>query len=233
MADQKSFTGFSDNRDSVSLPEELFTGLLPHISQANELKLILYCFWRMQRQSADFPYLLWEEVLQDDFLTGSLVEDSQQPGLALEAALQLAVAHNALLAAGSGQQRVVLLNSPAGRTVLDAIQQGKWRPQEQTDLPPEYFRERLNIYTLYENHIGPLTPMMAEALRDAEEQYPANWIAEAVDIAVKANKRSWRYVEAILRRWQEGGRDERRDRADHQTDYRKYTDGEFSDYIER
>jgi DnaD/phage-associated family protein len=233
MEDRKPFTGFAFTDESVSLPEEFFTVLLPHIAQADELKLILYCFWRMAHQSAEFPYLLWDEVLQDKWLTDSLLEQADQPQAALEKALQLAIRHNALLETESGSRRVLLLNTPAGRATLNAIQQGHWRPGQQSELPPDYFRERLNIYALYENHIGPLTPMMADTLKDAEEQYPANWIEEAIDIAVKANKRSWRYVAAILQRWQEGGRDERRDRADSQTDYRKYTDGEFSDYIER
>jgi hypothetical protein len=43
-------------------------------------------------------------------------------------------------------------------------------------------------------------------LRDAENTYPAEWIEEAMKIAVQYNKRSWRYVESFLRRWATEGK---------------------------
>ena len=50
--------------------------------------------------------------------------------------------------------------------------------------------------------------VIAETLHDAEDTYPIQWIEEAVRIAVENNVRRWKYVDAILKRWQEGGRDE-------------------------
>ena len=49
--------------------------------------------------------------------------------------------------------------------------------------------------------------MMAEILKDAEINYPAAWIEEAIELAVQNNSRRWKYVEAILRKWKENGRD--------------------------
>lgn len=66
----------------------------------------------------------------------------------------------------------------------------------------------LNIFTHYESNIGVLTPMIADALKDAEKVYPAGWIVEALALAVTNNKRNWRYCEAILKRWKESGKDE-------------------------
>jgi DnaD/phage-associated family protein len=73
-----------------------------------------------------------------------------------------------------------------------------------------------NVFKLYEENIGPLTPLIADALKDAEEIYSAGWIAEAIDLAAKNNKRSWKYAEAILKRWKEEGRAEKQNRRDHQ-----------------
>ena len=39
------------------------------------------------------------------------------------------------------------------------------------------------------------------------KEYPYLWIEHAVQLAVKNNARSWRYVEAVLRRWKEEGYD--------------------------
>ena len=55
----------------------------------------------------------------------------------------------------------------------------------------------------YEQEFGALTPMIADAIEDACKTYPAEWIPEAMEIAVKANKRSWNYVEGILKRCRE------------------------------
>jgi DNA replication protein len=49
--------------------------------------------------------------------------------------------------------------------------------------------------------------MMAEILKDAETLYPPAWIEEAIELAVQNNSRRWKYVEAILRKWKENGRD--------------------------
>ena len=91
--------------------------------------------------------------------------------------------------------------------------------------------DRQNIFRLYEENIGPLTPLIADALKDAEETYSPEWIAEAIDLAVRNNKRSWRYCEAILKRWKEEGRGEKQDRRDSEKDRDKYTKGEYADYI--
>jgi DnaD/phage-associated family protein len=52
---------------------------------------------------------------------------------------------------------------------------------------------------LYEQEIGAITPLIADAILDACDTYPIDWIPEAIEIAVSSNKRSWRYVEGILR----------------------------------
>ena len=91
--------------------------------------------------------------------------------------------------------------------------------------------ERPNIFRLYEQNIGPLTPLIAEMLQEAEKLYPPAWIEEAFKIAVEKNVRRWNYIEAILKSWQEEGRDQT-DRRNTAKDRRKYVEGEFADFIE-
>jgi DnaD/phage-associated family protein len=139
----------------------------------------------------------------------------------------------AAISEDEGEQTIYFLNTPKGRAAIQAIARGDWRPELDPALPLELVKDRPNIYRLYEEHIGPLTPMIAEALREAEGLYPESWVEEAIRIAVENNVRRWSYVEAILERWQEGGRDERKDRRDTEKDRRRYIEGEFSDYIEQ
>lgn len=66
--------------------------------------------------------------------------------------------------------------------------------------------ERPNIFFLYEQNIGLLTPMIASQLEDAADRYPADWVEAAFSEAVQRNKRNWKYISAILRRWETEGR---------------------------
>lgn len=66
--------------------------------------------------------------------------------------------------------------------------------------------ERPNIFSLYEQNIGLLSPLIAEELRDAAEHYPEEWIDAAFREAVQYNKRKWSYIRAILRRWETEGK---------------------------
>jgi DnaD/phage-associated family protein len=66
--------------------------------------------------------------------------------------------------------------------------------------------ERPNIFQLYEQNIGLLTPLLASQLEDAADHYPVDWIEAAFNEAVQRNKRNWKYISAILRRWETEGR---------------------------
>ncbi|OQX61677.1 MAG: hypothetical protein B5M51_07425, partial [Anaerolinea sp. 4484_236] len=111
------------------------------------------------------------------------------------------------------EQHLYFFNSPQGRAAVKAIQEGNWRPGKDTSPNPSLSIERPNIFQLYEENIGPLTPLIADALRDAESIYSATWIEEAIAIAVKNNVRKWNYIEAILHSWKEEGRYERKDKT--------------------
>jgi DnaD/phage-associated family protein len=71
-----------------------------------------------------------------------------------------------------------------------------------------------NPFTIYENNIGPMTPIIAEKIKLAEKDYPAAWILEAIKIAVERNKRNWRYIEGILNSWQTEGKDNGKSRTE-------------------
>jgi DnaD/phage-associated family protein len=64
-----------------------------------------------------------------------------------------------------------------------------------------------NLFSLYQDNIAMLTPMMADTLVDAEKTYPKQWLIDVIALAVENNKRSWRYCETILKRWQSEGKD--------------------------
>lgn len=87
----------------------------------------------------------------------------------------------------------------------------KWNQQKQWRVRSS----RPDIYTLYEQNIGALTPILSERLREAETLYPAAWIEEAFAQAANYNRRSWAYINKILETWLTDGREstEQRSRA--------------------
>src|SRR5690606_37380883 len=66
--------------------------------------------------------------------------------------------------------------------------------------------DRPNLFKLYEDNFGALTPMMAETIKADMETYQPDWIEDAMKEAVEYNARNWKYVQAILRNWQAKGR---------------------------
>lgn len=65
--------------------------------------------------------------------------------------------------------------------------------------------DRPNIFTVYEQNIGVLSPMIVEKLKYWDALVPEEWIEHSIRIAVENNKRNIAYAEAILRRWQDQG----------------------------
>jgi DnaD/phage-associated family protein len=158
--------------------------------------------------------------------------DVKELGLAAEElahGLEKAIKRGSILKVQKDTVMYFLLNSPRGRAAVQAIEKGKWNPADGVSAPP---LDRPNIFKLYEENIGPLTPLIADALKDAEQTYPDEWIAETIELAVKNNKRYWKYCEAILKRWKEEGRHGKKDQQDAVKSTERYTKSEFAEYLE-
>jgi len=233
---QNSFNGFPSGKVRfVSIPGPFFTDLLPQIDHLGELKVTLYALWFLEQMEGNFRSIRIEDYAGDEQFMRGMGRTREEGTARLEEGLERAVIRGTLLKASApgenGEEVFFFLNSPRGRAAIQAIQRGDWAPTSTLRQPIALNLERPNIFRLYEEHIGPLTPMIAETLREAEQTYPAQWIEEAVRIAVENNVRRWRYVDAILRSWQEEGRDDQ-NRGNSQKDRRRYVEGKFADFIE-
>ena len=227
------FEGFSEGKMSgVFLPSAFFRELLPNIDHTGELKVTLYTFWHLDHKEGTFPYLRREDFTQDRVLMDGLGETGDNPQKVLDESLARAVDRGTLITASvtleKGDEQLYFINTPKGQAAVRAINEGEWLFTGDAHLPVELVPEKPNIYRIYEQNIGPLTPMIAEELGEAEETYSTQWIEDAVRIAVENNARSWRYIIAILEKWQVKGRDERKDRRDTEKARRRYKEWESS-----
>ncbi len=238
MKTQKGFPGFPAGKlRTTPVPNLFYSELLPTIDHLGELKLTLYAFWALAQKEGRFKYLRQSEIAADEIFMQGLDPEGHDSEEILVDALERAVSRGTFLKAtltfADGKEALYFLNTPKGRAAIEGIERGDWRPTGSEEQPVELKTERPNIFVLYEQNIGALTPMIADRLREAEETYPATWIEDALRIAVENNVRKWRYVEAILEDWDKRGRDEREDRGDSEKARRRYVEGDFSDFIER
>src|SRR3989304_6577228 len=97
------------------LPGPFFSELLPQIDNLNELKVVLYAFWQLDRREGEQRYLQLEDFSEDALFMAGLGDD---PAAALQDGLQRAVKRGALLQVElelEGRQRIFyFLNSPLG-----------------------------------------------------------------------------------------------------------------------
>ena len=228
-----AYQGLPDGKvDFTRMPSSIFSELLPQIDHLGELKVTLYALWKLEQMEDNFRYLTDADFLEDEIFLGGMGLTPRDAEAAITESVDRAVQRGTFLRAVvdiEGQPSLIFFNTPKGRAAVDAIQQGDWRPSDDGRKIIELAPERPTIYDLYEQNIGVITPIIAENLRDAADDYPAEWIEEAVRIAVEKNVRNWRYVEAILRRWQEkgyDGRESRETRRDTEKGRRQYADWE-------
>lgn len=208
----KQFDGFhkhSKDERNILVPERFFWDLLPKIDNLAELKITLYCFWAFQQHEGAYRYVRLSEALADDQLRAGLSEQEQlQSGLVREG-FERAALRGTLLAVNDhgGDDIFYFPNSARGREAVMAIEEQRWYPQR-GQRPLELVVEQPSIFEVYRNEIGELSPMVADALRQAEDDYPQLWILDAIQIAVENNVRSWKYIQKILDRWSAHGRQE-------------------------
>jgi DNA replication protein len=195
----KIFSGFTDSETFTRIPDSFFRRLLNEISEADELKVSLHALWRFENMEGRLRFL------QEDDFAGLLADPA--------AGLEKAVQRGSLLRVEKEARRFYFLNSPRGRAAAEAFAKSQRQVPKGAALSNPA-PERPNIFKLYEENIGPLTPLIADSLKDAEQTYPPEWVREALEIAIKNNKRNLKYVETILRRWKEERHAKEQDRRD-------------------
>jgi DnaD/phage-associated family protein len=234
------FDGFPNSGAAVTIPSLFFSAVLPKIDGVEELVVSAYCFFALSNvdRSRQPRYVTRRELESDRTLMRTLAKlGGGDDGDALRAGLAAAVARGTLARAAvdvaAGEDEVFVVNTPANRKALQALE-GK-RLEIEPPLPAIETGPVSNAFTLYEENIGSITPLIAEDLKEAEEQYPLELIRDAIKEAVLANKRSWRYVHTILSRWETEGPDHEESERDPQIEWleRRYAAGQREDRTAR
>jgi DnaD/phage-associated family protein len=236
----KQFTGFPARMQFTPLPNVFFSKLLPQISDIAELKTTLHLFTILYRKRGYPRFVSYPELSSNASLMRSLKEKEKPPDEILRGALEMAtkrgtILHTVLNRDGAPED-VYFLNTDSGRQTIAKIQNGeiKLNGLKARELTTVEIEELPDIFTLYEENIGMLTPMIAEELREAEKLYPAAWIRDAIKEAVNQSKHKWSYISAILERWSAEGKSDGTYRRDFKkTDPDKYIKGKYGHMVRR
>ena len=201
------FIGFTDTKAlSIQIPDQFVTELLPLIDNLTELKITLYALWFIQKSGDEMNPIILKDFLSDSQFIAGLGNNLAERKKKLIEGLEKTLKRGSLITGASKpyfEASRFFLNSPRGRKAL-VMASNNTVSTDKNKIKTEKF-EKQNIFHLYEENFGPLTPMIADALRDTEKTYSMQWINEAMHIAIKNNVRRWRYVEAILKSWHEEG----------------------------
>jgi DnaD/phage-associated family protein len=208
---REDFSGFAPGARATVVPSAFFTEVLTAIDDEAELRLSLYLFYALGRRRGYPRFVTRTDLAALAPLAESLSTMPGEIAENLSRGLELAARRGTFLSLSvetdGREETLYFVNTASDRRAVELIRLGRLkvgRPLPKPSEPPS--PERENIFHLYEENIGPITPLIAEELREAERLYPFEWIEEALREAAVLNKRSWRYASRILERWALEGR---------------------------
>lgn len=195
-----------EDRPQVLLPEALLLRALNACSDLGELQAVVLVglLTGSGKPIAESAYISHPTVEDTFAIVGAPVSGDEQAAEALERAVAHGLLIRFLTEDETGSRAWVLLNTTENaRYIARLAQPGKILPEEFwiSDAPPRIVIDRPSAFRLYEQNIGPLTPLVADQLIKALEIYPAQWVESAIGEAVSYNRRSWRYISRILENW--------------------------------
>jgi len=235
----EQFSGFPVKMQFTPLPNVFFSSLLPQISDIIELKITLHILQALYQKRGYPRFITQGELLSNTSLMHSLKEVAKPPDEVLSQALGMATKRGTILHMvldrDGVKEGIYFLNTKSDKQVMTKIQSGELilsglKSGVQVDNETE---ELPDLFTLYEQNIGMLTPMIAEELREVEKLYPEAWIKDAIKEAVHQNKRKWSYISAILESWSAEGRSDGTHRRDSKADPDKYIKGKYGHMVRR
>jgi len=235
----KQFKGFPARMEFAPLPSYFFSTLLPQISDMSELKATLYVLAMLYHKRGYPRFISYRELLGNTSLMSSLGGMAKSPDELLRGALEMATERGTFIHIVLDKDRVpedvYFLNNESNRQIVSRIQSGELKliglkARGQTCVQAE---EQPDIFSLYEQNIGMLTPMIAEELQEAEKLYPEVWIRDAIKESVSLNKRNWRYIARILENWAAEGKKDGAYQRYSETDPKRYLKQKYGHMVQR
>jgi DnaD/phage-associated family protein len=180
----------------AQVPGAYVTQAVRQVGDLVELKVTLLTFYLLSR-SREYPgYVMHADLVLKAATLLGIDETACVAGIG--AALERGVFLKAQLQAEGVAGIAYFANIEADVEAIEQLKAGSSAGASTLKTP--------NIFELYEQNVGVITPIMAEELKDAQRTYPPEWIEDAFREAVKGQKQNWKYISRILERWRVEGR---------------------------
>ena len=220
-----AFAGFPARAQGAAIPQVFFTDVLPRLADGIGLAVAVTAFQLLANKKGFPRYLALEDFTSHlgltSFLESTPITDGAWAiGAALEQLVEIEMLHSLTVEIDGLQRELYFLNAPADRRGMESIRGGTV-PIGRVVVSPAT-TPRSSVFALYESLIGPISPLIADELLDAERLYPGEWLDAAFREAAAQNARSWRYVSRILERWAIEGRDDEKTERDDAPDTRYF-----------
>jgi len=223
------------------LPNIFYSEVLPLMENPAEIKVVMQLFFLLSRRRGYPKFVTFNELSNDPVLVKGLQSQSAPLDELLKQSLDSAVQHGILvhvpISTNNVPDEAYFINNQNDKETMSKILNGTLKIPEVKIREMEALAsmEPLDIYNLYEQNIGMLTPILAEELQEAEQRYPPDWIQDAFKEAIRANVRNWRYINGILKRWEREGKKDGRYVGDSkkERDPDKYIRGKYGHMVRR
>lgn len=203
------FDGFRSGAPVTPLPQALLRDLAPKMSDPAELIVTLYVVEAISRVRRYPRRVSHKDLRESRSLIEALVNlcPPREVDEAFADGLNAAVQRGSLLQARAVKEGVwtdwIAVNDADGRRALEAASVPA-ASMAVSGREPVYG----SAPEIWQSAFGaPMPPILTEEIKAAESRYGSDWMHDAFAEAVANGARSWRYVQAILERWETEGRD--------------------------
>jgi len=201
--------GFPEPMTYTPVPDSMLGKFLVEFQDEYLLRCFLRILWHLHK-SKDKIKSVDIATLEGDLVIGSILSnrDSQDLSRLSTALKEMYDFHLVLLVnAGADNKNLrVVLNTQNNVKLIEKFGWIRTKLIEATRVLSD-LSVQSNVFGLYEQNIGLITPLVADELRDMENEYPITWVEEAIQLSVTYNRKSIRYISTILERWRNEGRD--------------------------
>lgn len=221
------FDGYPDNFEFSGIPKTFFSRVMPLIDDIGELKVTLI-FLRLLFANKRHPRFVTELEIAAEIESQLNLEQIR------EAMTRSAGRNNVIELDCDNGAKIYLLNDASGRKSAALIESGEVRLPE-----IEYATRHVpavvvpDIFSIYEQNIGLITPIIADELKAALNLYSEGWVRDAITEAAKLNKRNWRYISKILDNRAVQGTNDGTHQRDIQKSPDKYVKGRYGKFVQR
>ena len=237
-------SGFPRGVQFTPIPNPLLSNLLEEIDDIFELKTILRAIWAIHRKPGPIPFIRIGDLSSDRTVSNMLNDVGDKLEIKLKRFLQSAVERGILLEVNDNEKDLKSDDSKNTGYVLNiepirqTVRKNGLITNENTLHEPIQGEDQPNLSTgafrAYEDNIGPLTPLIADRIRDTLLEHSETEIIDALRIATESNVRNWTYAAAILKRWSIEGKNERESYGKSERNTKTTSSDEFIErYLER